>query len=243
MRDYMLQSFFFLHSRTKRVLVWKELIKNGSIDADTISGFVETVSKVVETTFPSDVETGLNEMTMNYGDSFLLFRYGAHVIGVLLVGIESKRFGTILTETVFELETRLAEEFKKEVLEEAVIAEVSDIVLKNFQDLIFQQVEDIGDVKYLLDEKEKFYWHVGKEGAIIYEKKKKSASVQIFINSYDTITEEGVDEAISVLRTDLVNFAELNSRVDALNEEDLALTLRQLLRLNAVDCYIQPSDI
>ena len=110
----MLQSFFFLHSRTKRVLVWKELIKNGSIDADIISGFVETVSKVVETTFPSDVETGLNEMTMNYGDSFLIFRYGAHVIGVLLVGLESKRFGTILTETVFELEARLAEEFKKD---------------------------------------------------------------------------------------------------------------------------------
>ncbi|MFX1521144.1 MAG: hypothetical protein ACFFCD_14625 [Promethearchaeota archaeon] len=239
----MLQSFFFLHSRTKKVLVWKELIKNGSLDADIISSFVETVSKVVETTFPTDIPTGLSEMTMNYGDNFLVFRYGAYVIGILQVGLESKRFGTILTETVFELEARLAEEFKKDVLEETVIAEVSDIVLKNFQDLIFQQVEDIGDVKYLLDEKEKFYWHVGREGATIYETKKKTPSVQIFINSYDTITEAGVDEAISVLRTDLVNFAELNERVHSLNEEDLALTLRQLLRLNAIDCYIQPPSV
>ena len=239
----MLQSFFFLHSRTKKVLVWKELIKNGPIEAETISGFVETVSKVVETTFPLDVETGLSEMTMHYGDSFLVFRYGAHVIGVLLVGVESKRFETVLTETVFELEARLSEEFKKDVLEEAVIAEVTEIVLKNFQDLIFQQVEDIGDVKYLLEDKEKFYWHVGKQGASIYEQKKRTPSVQIFINSYDTITEEGVDEAVSILRTDLVNFAELTNRIRLLNEEDLALTLRQLLRLNSIDCYIQPESV
>ena len=239
----MLQSFFFLHSRTKKVLVWKELIKNGPIEAETISGFVETVSKVVETTFPSDVETGLSEMTMHYGESFLVFRYGAHVIGVLLIGVESKRFETVLTETVFELEARLSEEFKKDVLEEAVISEVTEIVLKNFQDLIFQQVEDIGDVKYLLEDKEKFYWHVGKQGAAIYEQKKKTPSVQIFINSYDTITEEGVDEAVSILRTDLVNFAELTDRIRLLNEADLALTLRQLLRLNSIDCYIQPESV
>ena len=231
-----------LESKTKRVLIWKELIKN-SIDADTISGFVETVSQVVKTTFPSDKPTGLSEITMKHGDDFLIFRYGAYVIGVLLVGLESKKFETVLTETIYEIETRLAEEFKKETLDESVLPQISDIVLENFQDLIFEEVEDIGDIKYLLEDKEKFYWHVGREGATIYEQKKKSPAFQIFVNSYDTISEEGVDEATSVLRTDLVTFAELINRVRQLNEEDLALTLRQLLRLNVMDCYTQPSSI
>lgn len=231
-----------LESKTKRVLIWKELIKN-SIDADTISGFVETVSQVVKTTFPSDKPTGLSEITMKHGDDFLIFRYGAYVIGVLLVGLESKKFETVLTETIYEIETRLAEEFKKETLDETVLPQISDIVLENFQDLIFEEVEDIGDIKYLLEDKEKYYWHVGREGATIYEQKKKSPAFQIFINSYDTISEEGVDEATSVLRTDLVTFAELINRVRQLNEEDLALTLRQLLRLNVMDCYTQPSSI
>ena len=231
-----------LESKTKRVLIWKELIKN-SIDADTISGFVETVSQVVKTTFPSDKPTGLSEITMKHGDDFLIFRYGAYVIGVLLVGLESKKFETVLTETIYEIETRLAEEFKKETLDETVLPQISDIVLENFQDLIFEEVEDIGDIKYLLEDKEKFYWHVGREGATIYEQKKKSPAFQIFVNSYDTISEEGVDEATSVLRTDLVTFAELVNRVRQLNEEDLALTLRQLLRLNVMDCYTQPSSI
>lgn len=231
-----------LESKTKRVLIWKELIKN-SIDADTISGFVETVSQVVKTTFPSDKPTGLSEITMKHGDDFLIFRYGAYVIGVLLVGLESKKFETVLTETIYEIETRLAEEFKKETLDETVLPQISDIVLENFQDLIFEEVEDIGDIKYLLEDKEKYYWHVGREGATIYEQKKKSPAFQIFVNSYDTISEEGVDEATSVLRTDLVTFAELINRVRQLNEEDLALTLRQLLRLNVMDCYTQPSSI
>ena len=207
-----------LESKTKRVLIWKELIKN-SIDADTISGFVETVSQVVKTTFPSDKPTGLSEITMKHGDDFLIFRYGAYVIGVLLVGLESKKFETVLTETIYEIETRLAEEFKKETLDESVLPQISDIVLENFQDLIFEEVEDIGDIKYLLEDKEKFYWHVGREGATIYEQKKKSPAFQIFVNSYDTISEEGVDEATSVLRTDLVTFAELINRVRQLNEE------------------------
>ena len=231
-----------LESKTKRVLIWKELIKN-SIDADTISGFVETVSQVVKTTFPSDKPTGLSEITMKHGDDFLIFRYGAYVIGVLLVGLESKKFETVLTETIYEIETRLAEEFKKETLDETVLPQISDIVLENFQDLIFEEVEDIGDIKYLLEDKEKYYWHVGREGATIYEQKKKSPAFQIFVNSYDTISEEGVDEATSVLRADLVTFAELINRVRQLNEEDLALTLRQLLRLNVMDCYTQPSSI
>jgi len=235
-------SFFIVEKRTKRVLVWKELIKD-SIDADMVSMFVETVSKVVETTFPSDKPTGLSEITINHGDDFLIFRYGTFVIGVLLVAIESKKFETVLSETVYELESRLSDEFKKDALEEAVIPEITNIVLENFQDLLFEEVEDIGDIKYLLKEKEKYYWHVGREGALVYEKKKTSPAFQIFVNSYDTITGEGVDEATAVLRTDLVNFAELSERVRLLNKEDLALTLRQLLRLNVIDCYTQPSNI
>ncbi len=236
----MLQSFFILATKTSKVIAAREFIKNG-IDEDTISSFLNTMSGVVETTFTGKT-TQISEISMKYGDQFLFYRFGQHICGVIVSGIESKRFETTLSQTVFEIEERLSEELKQEVIGEEVVPRITDVVLKNFRELIFEEVADIGDVKTLLGHKTKYFFHTGEKGAKIYISKKNSAAFRIFIHSYDTITKEGVDEVIAILRTDLVTLETLEDRIRLLSEQDLALTLRQLLRLNIIDCYSQPEE-
>ncbi|MFQ5977794.1 MAG: hypothetical protein ACE5OZ_06690 [Candidatus Heimdallarchaeota archaeon] len=237
----MLLSYLIMERNLRKVIITHEFVQK-TLDEERIHHFLQSLDGVLGTAFPPDEETNLSEISLWHGSTHYLFRWGDHIAGVFLTTIESKRFNTIMTETIFELEGRFAEQLKASDFSESLITDLSEVVTKNFNSVIFNPVEDLSTVGTILEKKEEYFVHTGVEGFEIYEARKNGAALGNFVHSYATLSFPALDEVISILRTDLLSISELENRVRLLFPSDLALTLRQLLRLGIVECYIKPED-
>ncbi|MFX0114964.1 MAG: hypothetical protein ACFFB3_10490 [Candidatus Hodarchaeota archaeon] len=238
----MLLSYLIMEKNLRKVIIAHEFVQK-TLDEERIHQFLKSLEGVLGTAFPADEETNLSEISMWHGSTHYLFRWGDHIAGVFLTTIESKRFNTIMTETVFELEGRFAEQLKAHDFSEGLVTDLGEVITKNFSSVIFNPVDDLSTVGTILEHKDEYFVHTGVEGFEIYEARKNGAALGNFVNSYPTISFPALDEVISILRTDLLSVGELENRVRLLSTGDLALTLRQLLRLGIVECYIKPEDV
>jgi hypothetical protein len=232
----MLQAYMLINLHTRQCIVANEVIQK-TLDEDLVIDFVKAIEGVISTGFSDGLETKVSDLSLTHGDTYFLFRYGYYLAGIILSKFESKKYARVLAETVFEVETRFGEELLESKAE--LIPAIAEILLKNFEHLIYEPVYDFG-TEDQLNHKNRYFMHTGAKGARVYEEKKKGAALSTFINSYDTIDFPAVDEVISILRTDITSVANLEMRVHSLSKEDLAVTLRQLLRLNIIECYTQP---
>ncbi|MFX0061940.1 MAG: hypothetical protein ACFFC7_07100 [Candidatus Hermodarchaeota archaeon] len=237
----MIQSYIILEARTNKVLHKHEFIED-TLDEEVIGDFLKSMQGILTTAFGE--KTVPSEFAIRKGNTFYTFRWGDRLVAVLLSNLESKLYSTRLTETIHEIESGLTDVFSDllndEPLPETAIPHISTIVLKNFQDLVFFPIDDIGSVDRLLKKPDDYFVHTGIEGAASYEERKKSAALRNFVGSYEEITFEALDELISILRSDLVTVNELQKRLRLLDLKDLAITLRQLLRLNIMQIFSRP---
>ncbi|MFW9993690.1 MAG: hypothetical protein ACFFD4_16710 [Candidatus Odinarchaeota archaeon] len=233
----MLQAYMLINLHTRECIIANEVIQK-TLDEDMVLRVVSTLEGVAKHSFSDELETSVSDLSLVHGATYYYFRWGRYLAAVILATFETKQYATVLAETVFELETSFGEDLlqAKEELKPAMV----EVVLKNFKDLIYEPVEDVGSVTNLLTHKNDYYMHTGRDGARVYEEKKKGAALRNFVHSYDTINFPAVDEVISILLTDVITVANLEKRARSLSTEDLALTLRQLLRLNIIECYTQP---
>ncbi|MFX1512316.1 MAG: hypothetical protein ACFFCQ_07005 [Promethearchaeota archaeon] len=230
----MLLSYMILEKNLLKVILTHEFVQK-TLDEERVHNFLKSLEGVIGTSFPTDEKTILSEISFWHGSNHFLIRWGDYIAGVFLSMIESKKFTTILTETIFEIEGRFAEKLKTQDLSEALTTEIGDVITKNFRSLIFSPVDML--MAKDLEQKDKYFVHTGNEGFEIFETRKHGAAIGNFVNSYPSITFPALDEIISILRTDLLTINELEKRVRLLSPEDLALTLRQLLRLNIINAY------
>ncbi|MFX0206412.1 MAG: hypothetical protein ACFFDT_10545 [Candidatus Hodarchaeota archaeon] len=229
-----------MEKNVRKVLLTHEFVQK-TLDEERVYSFLKSLEGVIGTSFPTDEKTILSEISLWHGNTHYLFRWGDFIAGVFLTMIESKKFNTILTETIFEIEGRFGEQLQSEMTE-ALTTEISEVVTKNFSSLIFSPVEDLSSVNIILQHKDSYFVHTGNDGFEIYESRKHGAAIGNFVNSYPTITLPALDEIISFLRTDLLTVSELEKRTRLLSPEDLALTLRQLLRLGIINAYEQREE-
>ncbi|MFX0091437.1 MAG: hypothetical protein ACFFBD_06710 [Candidatus Hodarchaeota archaeon] len=233
----MIQSYLILDMHTHKILHKYEFVEK-SLDEDLIGNFLNSMKGILSSAFGE--QTIPSEFSIRQANTFYTFRWGAHLVAVLLSNLESKLYTTRLTETIHEIETGLGDEIHGDTLPESVLPRIAEVVLKNFKDLVFLPVDDIGNVDQLLKAADDYYIHINVEAAANYEAKRSAPALRNFVNSYDTITFEALDELTSILRSDLITVSDLQTRMRLLNSQDLALTLRQLLRLNIVNCYTRP---
>jgi len=237
----LLLAYLLLEKDLGKVIVSHEYVQK-TMDEERIHLFLKSLDGVLGTAFPADEDTNLSEISLWHSNTHYLFRWGDFIAGIFLSTIESKRFTRILTETVFEIEGRFGEQLKTTEFPEILTNDINEVITKNFESLIFKPIDDLATVNVILEHKDKYFVHTGTDGFEIYENRKNGAALGNFVNSYPTISFPGLDEVISILRTDLLSIGELEKRVRLLTVEDLALTLRQLLRLGIVECYIRPED-
>ncbi len=236
----MLLSYLLMDKKHRKVFLSKEFVVK-TLDEERVLEFLKSMEGVLANVF-TDTESKLSEISLRLDTTNHLFRWGEYLCGVFLTTIESKRFNTILTETVFEVEGRFGDQLKAEELSESLITDIGGVVMKNFGEVIFSPIDDLSSVNVILENKNDYFVHTGVEGYEIYESRKNGAAMGNFVNSHPTLSFPALDEVISILRTDLLSVGELEERVRLLSVSDLALTLRQLLRLNIVECYVKPKE-
>ncbi|MHA2270750.1 MAG: hypothetical protein ACXACI_02740 [Candidatus Hodarchaeales archaeon] len=237
----MLLSYMILEKNRRRVILTHEYVQK-TLDEEQVHSFLKSLEGVIGTSFSADQETTISEISLWHGSTHYLLRWGEYIAGVFLTTIESKTFTTTLTETIFEVEGRFSDQLKAGAFSETLITDIGEVIAKNFSSIIFNPVDDLATVGTILDHKDEYYVHTGVEGFEIYETRKNGAAIGNFVNSYPTISFPALDEVVSILRTDLISLSDLEKRTRLLSPEDLALTLRQLLRLGIVECYTKPEN-